>query len=104
VAMHERLELPVRTKRTKVLMSCVLVTPTGAQRVKLRDISRSGAQISAGGRIPKDCDVLFKRGSLWAAARVVWVTGDEAGLQFYRELSADEIEGTLPTSLLRTSS
>jgi hypothetical protein len=85
-------------------MSCAIVTPAGAQSVNLRDISCSGARISASGPIPRDCDVLFKRGSLLAAARVVWVTGDEAGLRFYRELSVDDVEGALPTSLLRTSS
>jgi len=104
MAMHERLELPARTKRTKVLMSCVLVTPDGAQSVKLHDISRGGAHISASRPVRSDCGVLFERGSLLVAARVVWVTGDEAGLRFYRELSADKIEGALPTSLLRTSS
>jgi hypothetical protein len=104
MAMHEAIELPARSKRTKVLMSCVLVTLEGAQSVKLHDISRSGAHISGSSPVRRDGDVLFKRGSLLAAARVVWVTGDEAGLRFYRELSADEIEGTLPTSLLRTSS
>ena len=104
MALHERLELPARTKRTKVLMACVLVTPAGAQSVRLHDISRSGAQISAGGPIPKDCDVLFKRGALCTGARVVWVAGGEAGLKFYRELSPDAIDGTLPKSLLQASS
>jgi|SRR4051794_3493901 hypothetical protein len=104
MAVHEKFELPARTKRTKVLMTCALVTPAGAQSVKLHDISRSGAHISVTSPVSRDCDVLFRRGSLFAAARVVWVNNDEAGLRFYRELSADEIEGALPSSLLRTSS
>jgi len=104
MAMHERLELPVRSKRTKVLMTCVLVTSAGAQSVKLNDISRSGAHVLTTGQLPTDGDVLFKRGSLCAAARVVWISGDEAGLRFYRELRVDEIEGSLPTSLLPSSS
>jgi hypothetical protein len=31
-------------------------------------------------------DALFNRGDLFAAARIVWSEGKEAGLQFYREV------------------
>ena len=103
MSMHEKVEMPGRTRRTRVLMNAVLVTPAGAQKVTIRDISRSGAQVAGKDKIPKDCDVLFKRGSLFAAARVAWVSGDEAGLRFYRELSPDEIDGTLPAALMRAS-
>ena len=101
MSVYEKLEPPMRTKRTRVLMTGVLVTPTGTQKVTIRDVSRSGAQVMSKDKIPNGCDILFKRGSLLAAAHVAWVSGDEAGLRFYRELSPDEIEGTLPTALLR---
>ena len=41
------------------------------------------------------------RGSLFAAARVSWVRGGEVGIQFYRELAPEEIESSLPATLLR---
>jgi hypothetical protein len=102
MSFHEKLEPLQRAKRARVLMFAVLVTPAGTRKVTIRDISRSGAQVAAKDKIPTDCDVLFKRGSLFAAARVAWVSGDEAGLRFYRDLSPDEVEGTLPVALLRS--
>jgi hypothetical protein len=89
-----------RTKRTRVLMTGVLLTADGSHKVTIRDISRTGAQIAGAKNIPRDCDAIFRRGTLFAAARVAWVTGDEAGVTFYRELSPDEIDGCLPAALL----
>jgi hypothetical protein len=61
----------------------------------IRDISSTGAQVTCREKLPNSCDVLLKRGSLFAAARMAAVNGDEAELRFYRELSADEIERAL---------
>jgi hypothetical protein len=78
-----------------VLISGMLVTPAGDRRVMIRDISPTGAQLTCREKLPSNCDVLLKRGSLFAAARIAGVNGDEADLRFYRELSADEIERAL---------
>jgi hypothetical protein len=51
--------------------------------------------------VPSDCDAIFRRGSLFAAARVSWVRGGEIGISFYRELSSEEVEASLPNTLLR---
>ena len=103
MSVHSKIEMPQRTKRTRVLMSAVLITPAGSHKVTLRDISRTGAQLVTTDKLPQKCDALFKRGSLFAAAHVAWVKGNEVGLSFYRELSPEEIEGTLPVALLRGS-
>jgi hypothetical protein len=80
-----------RSTRTRVLMVATLVTCSGSQRVRIRDFSSKGAQVVLeGGKLAK-CDVLLKRGELCAAAQVAWVKGDEAGITFYREVSADEL-------------
>jgi hypothetical protein len=72
-------------------MVASLVTCSGTQRVRIRDFSSKGAQVVLeGGNLTK-CDVLLKRGDLCAAAHVAWVKGDEVGLTFYREISADEL-------------
>ena len=95
-----KIEATRRISRTRVLMTGVLVGRDGAQKVTIRDVSRSGAQIVSGDRLEKDSDVLLSRGPLFAAARVIWAKGEEAGLKFYRELSENEVEGTLPDVVL----
>ena len=86
-----KIEAARRTARKRVLMVATLVTCGGSQRVRIRDFSSKGAQVVLeGGKLTK-CDVLLKRGDLCAAAQVAWVKGDEAGLTFYREISAKDL-------------
>lgn len=95
MATHSREDGVSRTdKRTKVLMIGTLMTPDGAHNVKIRDISSTGAHLSATGSLAGGCDAVFKRGTLFAAARVAWSRKDEAGIEFYRELSPNEIAST----------
>jgi len=101
MSMHAAIDAPRRTRRTKVLMTGVLLTPAGAQKVTLRDISRTGAHLVGAKDVPSDCDAIFRRGALFAAARVSWAGAGEVGISFYRELAAEEIAGTLPPTLLR---
>jgi hypothetical protein len=76
--------------RSRVLMNATLMTPEGAVTVRIRDISVSGAQIWAESEVPDDCDAVLKRGSFFAAARVVRGGERTAGLRFYRRLSDRE--------------
>ena len=75
---------------SRVLMTATLMTPHGAVSVRIRDISVAGAQIWAESPVPTDCDAILKRGSFFAAARVVRDGERTAGLQFYRRLSDQE--------------
>ena len=59
--------------------------------VWLRDISSTGALIAGETRLPTDCDVIFKRGPIFAAAKVAWSNDTGAGLEFYRNLDKYEI-------------
>ena len=91
MSVHSKLEPPRRSTRTRVLMIGTLVTCEGWKRVRIRDSSKKGAQVVIeSGKVEK-CDVLLKRGDLCAAARVAWVKGDEIGLTFYREISAEDL-------------
>jgi hypothetical protein len=101
MSYHSTIGSPPRTKRTRVLMKGVLMTADGAHEVTVRDISRTGAHVIGVRGLCEQCDAVFSRGELFAAALVAWVDGDEAGLRFYRVLSPEEIEGSLPTGLLR---
>lgn len=90
--------------RTRVLMSGTLLTPEGAHKVLIRNISATGAQVIAESPLSDQCDALFKRGSLFAAAQVVWSVNNEAGLRFYRELTPQEVESTFHPAGLRAAS
>jgi hypothetical protein len=83
--------------RKRVLVRGTLFTPDGAFAVWVRDVSASGALISCKDRLPIGCDVIFKRGEIFAAAHVAWADETGAGVKFYRDLSADEVAAaTLP--------
>lgn len=79
-------------RRSRVLMTATLMTPEGAVSVRIRDISVAGAEIWAESAVPSDCDAILKRGSFFAAARVVRNGERTVGLQFYRLLSDHEFE------------
>ncbi len=91
MSVHSKLEPARRPERTRVLMIGTLITCGGSQRVRLRDFSSKGAQIVVESALDPKCDVLLKRGDLCAAAHVAWIKGDEAGLTFYREISAEDL-------------
>jgi hypothetical protein len=80
-----------RGERKRVLLRATVFTPEGAFVVWLRDISSKGALVSGDDRLPNDCDVIFKRGSLFAAARIAWANETGAGLKFYRNLAECEV-------------
>lgn len=96
MSIHSKVE-KTGSEHKRVLISGVLVTPAGERRITIRDISPKGARVACREKLPGNCDVLLKRGELFAAARVASVNGDEASLGFYRELSPDEIERALLT-------
>ena len=77
--------------RTRVLMFAKLLAPDGVQTVRVCDISPSGARVAAKMDLSNGGDVIFKRGGLFAAARITWTEGKQTGLKFYRKLSADEL-------------
>ena len=88
-------------RRTRVLMTGTLLTPQCAHKVVIRDVSPTGAQVTAPDMIQGNCDAILKRGSLFAAARIAWAEGREAGIRFYRELSEEEVDSTFHPVVLR---
>lgn len=88
---------PRKGARKRVLMRGTLFTPHGAFVIWIRDVSTTGALITCKDRLPTDCDVIFKRGPIFAAAHVAWVNDTGAGVKFYRDLSEDIVaSATLP--------
>ena len=85
--------------RKRVLMRGTLFTPDGAFVVWIRDISNNGALVACKDKLPVDCDVIFKRGAIFAAANIAWSNETGAGIKFYRDLNdSDVASATQPTS------
>jgi hypothetical protein len=78
-------------ERKRVLMRGTVYAPTGAHLVWIRDVSRTGALVNSENPLDEGCDVIFKRGPIFAAAHVAWAKGTSAGLQFYRPLEDDKL-------------
>ena len=81
---------PVRgaraAERDRVLLGATIDSPAGSHRVRVRDFSATGCQVVSDQALPSGVDALFSRGDLFAAARIVWSEGKEAGLLFDREV------------------
>ena len=77
--------------RKHVLLNAIIISPEGAQAARISDLSPSGVQVTCEHPPSLDCDVIFKRGEVFAAARVAWSNETGAGLQFYRELDPSEV-------------
>jgi hypothetical protein len=87
----KKTEPPRQGARKRVLIRGTLFTPTGAHVVWVRDVSTSGALVSGGDRLPANCDVIFKRGDVFVAAHIAWSNDTGAGINFYRDLSDEEV-------------
>lgn len=90
-ALAKDIPAPLPRERKRVLMRGTVYAPGGAHLIWIRDISRTGALVSSETPLDEECDVIFKRGPIFAAAHVVWVKGGSAGLQFYRPLPEEKL-------------
>jgi len=89
--LAEDMQPPRNGARKRVLMRGTLFTPDGAYVIWIRDISNTGALVTCKDRLPLDCDVIFKRGPIFAAAHIAWSNDTGAGVKFYRDLSDDVV-------------
>jgi hypothetical protein len=78
-------------ERRRVLMRGIVYSPAGAQSVWIRDISHDGASVAGEDRLPNNCDVIFKRGPIFAAGHVAWSNETGAGIKFYRDLAERDV-------------
>lgn len=79
--------------RKHVLLNATIISLDGSQDVRIRDLSQSGAQIFCDRPPAENCDVIFKRGRLFVAARIAWANKTVAGLQFYRQRDPSDLSG-----------
>ena len=86
---------PRKGARKRVLMRGTVFTPDGAFVVWIRDIWTNGALVTCKDRLPIECDVIFKRGPIFAAAHIAWSNDTGAGINFYRDLSECDVASAL---------
>jgi hypothetical protein len=84
-------QAPRKGERRRVLMRGTVYTPDGAFMVWIRDISSKGALVAGDDPLPSGCDVIFKRGTIFAAAHIAWSNETGSGLKFYRDLADCEV-------------
>ena len=84
------------SERKRVLMKAMIIDPNGTHQATIRNLSPAGAQLSSSKAPRTGCDVLFKRGAILAAARVVWTSGKSYGIEFYRALDAAKLSPGAP--------
>lgn len=58
-------------ERKRVLMRGAVFAPSGTHVVWIRDVSLTGALVTAESPLTEGCDVIFTRGPIFAAARRV---------------------------------
>jgi hypothetical protein len=77
--------------RKTVLMNAVIIDSHGMHRVRIRDLTSTGARIAWDRVVRAGDDAVLKRGPTFVAARVAWSNHSGTGLEFYRQLSPAEL-------------
>ena len=80
-----------RSRRSHLLMAATLEVAGRAISVKLRNLSADGAQVE-GDQLPVEgTSVLFRKGELAIAGRVIWTKGRQAGISFAQKLETQAV-------------
>lgn len=78
-------------------MAAALESSGASHPVKLRNLSADGALVEGEDLPVEGSQVLFRRQELGVAAKVVWVSGERAGLQFCEALPPETVLRHIPT-------
>ena len=80
-----------RSRRSHLLMAATLEVSGRAISVKLRNLSAEGAQIE-GDQLPVEgTELLFRKGELAVAGRIIWTKGKQAGISFVQKLETQAV-------------
>ena len=77
--------------RARLSLPATLESVRGVFRVKIINISCSGAMVEVPELLKVGSDVVLQRGELDAFAVVVWAGSGRCGLQFYDQLTDEEV-------------
>lgn len=78
-------------------MAAALELSGSSLPVKLRNLSADGALVEGEDLPVEGAEVMFRRQELSQPAKVVWVRGGRAGLQFKEQLSPETVLRHVPT-------
>ena len=82
---------PRRDGRKHVLLNATIIASNGSTVARVKDLSQSGVRVACDTPLAAKGDVIFKRGAIFVAARIVWADQSSAGLEFYRHLDPTEL-------------
>ena len=85
-----------RSRRSNLLMTARLEVSGRAIDVKLRDLSSEGARVEGDDLPVEGTELLFRKGELAVAARVVWLQDRQAGIGFAKTLDPVEVLNHVP--------
>jgi hypothetical protein len=93
-----------RNRRSNVLLSATLELSGSELCVKLRNLSAEGALVE-GERLPiEGSELLFRKGDLCVAGRIVWTEGKRAGVAFAMHLEPEQLLRHIPAPRARVPS
>ena len=85
-----------RSRRSQLLMAATLEISGRALGVKLRNLSADGARVE-GDQLPiEGTDLMFRKGELAVAGRVIWSKGRQAGISFAHKLDPVQVLNHIP--------
>ena len=86
-----------RSRRSQLLMAATLEISGRALGVKLRNLSSDGARVE-GDQLPVEgTEILFRKGEIAVAGRVIWSKGRQAGISFATKLDPVQVLNNIPT-------
>lgn len=84
-------------------MSATLMTCDGPHKVQVKDISIDGARVLVSQPIRPNSDSIFRRGTVFVAAKIAWSEANEVGVRFYRPLSDMDLASISQPAIVKTS-
>lgn len=90
-----------RSRRSQLLMAATLEIAGRALDVKLRNLSSEGARVE-GDQLPiEGTDLMFRKGEIAVAGRVIWSKGRQAGIGFADKLDPIQVLNHIATPRTR---
>ena len=81
----------IRADRKSVLMKAAVISAEGVIDARVRNLSRSGAALVCARDIAVGQDVIFSRGNVFAAAKVVRRDNGGLAVEFYTPLQPEAV-------------
>ncbi len=80
-----------RSRRAHLLMTATLEIAGRAIDVKLRNLSSEGAQVEHPDLPVEGTALLFRKGDIAVAGRIIWTKGKQAGILFEQQLALETV-------------